>query len=68
MEFVGYDTRDKLIWKSGKGKIITNNNRKQGIPKTHINSISTSSTLGFGCSPYKDTCDIFSEYLVSSII
>ena len=42
MEFVGYDTCDKLIWTSGEGIIITNRIRKQGIPKTHINKISPS--------------------------
>ena len=31
IQFVGYDTRDKLIWKSGEGIRITNKMRKQGI-------------------------------------
>ena len=47
MEFVGYDTCDKLIWESGEGIIITNETRKQGVPKTHISKISISSALGF---------------------
>ena len=68
MEFVGYKTCDKFIWTSGEGSIITNKIRKQGNPKTHINKISPSSTLGFGYSSHKETWDILSEYLVSSII
>ena len=66
MEFFGYDTCDKLIWTSGEGNIITNKISKKGITKTHNNKISLSSTLGFGCSLHKDTCDILSEDLVSS--
>ena len=53
MEFVGYDTSGKLIWILGEGNIITNKTRKQGSPKTHINKISPSSTMGFCCSPLR---------------
>ena len=67
MDFIGYDTRDKLIWTSGEGWRITNTNSKQGIPKNNINKTSTLSTLGFVCSPDKDTRDIFSEDFVSCI-
>ena len=66
MEFVGYDTREQLIWTPGEGSVIKNKTSKQGITKSFINKISTS-ILGFGCSPHKDTCDILSEYLVSYI-
>ena len=31
MEFVNYETREKLIWKSGKGCINTNTIIKQNI-------------------------------------
>ena len=65
MEFVGYEKCDKLIWASGEGIRNTNKISKQGIHKSCINTVSPSSTLGFGCSPHKDTCDILSEYLVS---
>ena len=41
---------------------------KKGNPKTNINEISTTSTLGFRCSPHKETCDILSKDLVYSII
>ena len=61
MEFVGYDTHEKLIWTSGEGNIIKNKIIKQGITKTQTNKISPSSKLGFGCSPHKGTCDIFSK-------
>ena len=40
MEFVGYDMRDKLIWSSGEGSIITNTIIKQRSPKTHTNKVS----------------------------
>ena len=65
MQLVGYDTCDKLIWTSGEGITIINETTKQGIPKTHSNKVSLSSTLGFGCYPHKDTSDILSEDLVS---
>ena len=65
MEFLGYDTREKLIWTSGEGSRNTNKIIRQGSPKTHTNKVYPSSTLGFGCSPHKNTCDILSEYLVS---
>ena len=55
MDFVCYDTCDKLIWMSGEGRIIKNKIIKQGSPKTHIKKISPTSTLGFFCSPHKDT-------------
>ena len=60
MGFFGYDTRDKLIWTSGESKRITNKTSKKVIPKNHINKITPSSKLGFGCSPHKDIFDIFS--------
>ena len=66
MEIVGYDTCDKFIWKSGEVIRSKNKTNKQGITKTHINNISPSSPLGFGCSPHKDTYDILSEALVYS--
>ena len=33
MDFVGYETCDRLIWTSGEGCINTNTISKQGIPK-----------------------------------
>ena len=51
IEFVGYETCDKLIWTSGKGCRNTNTISKQGIPKININIKSPSAKLGFGCSP-----------------
>ena len=63
MEFVDYDTCDKLIWTSGEVSIITNKMSKQGIAKTNIKKVSTTSTLSFGCYPHKETCDILSEDL-----
>ena len=68
MEFVGYEICETLIWTSGEVIRITNKTSKKGSPKTDINNISPSSTLGFGCSPHKDTCDMLSENLVSSRI
>ena len=65
--FLGYETRVKLIWTSGEGSRKTNKIRKKVGSKTNINKISPSLTLSFGCSSHKDTCDILSEYLVSSI-
>ena len=35
--------------------------------KKYIINILSSSTMGFGCSPRNNTCDILSEYLASSI-
>ena len=64
MELLGYETCDKLVWASVEYFINTNTISKQGIPKTNINKTSPSSTLGFGCSPHKGTCDILSEDLV----
>ena len=68
IEFDVYDTCDRLIWISGEISRITNKISKQGIPKTNINKIYNESTLNFGCSPNKYTCDILLEYLVSSIL
>ena len=65
MEFVGYEKCDKLICTSSESRKNKNITRKQGIPKINMNMIFPSSTLGFGCSPYKNTCDIFLENLVS---
>ena len=64
MYFVVYKKGDKLIWTSNGGSRITNEISKKGIPKTNINNIYPSSTLGFGRSPHKETCDIFSKYFV----
>ena len=68
MEFVGYDTCDNLIWTSGEVSRTKNKIIKQGSPKKCINKISPSSTFGFSCYPHRNTCDIFSKYLVSSRI
>ena len=67
MEFVGYDTYDKLVWKSGESRRIKNKIWKQGIPKTHTNKIPHSSKLDFGCYNQKETCNILSEDLILSI-
>ena len=56
----------KLIFTRGKGGIITNKIIKQWSSKTYINKIYPLSTLGFGYSPHKATCDILSKHLVSS--
>ena len=40
MEFVGYYTREKLIWTSDEGRIITNKTTNQRSPKTYIIKIS----------------------------
>ena len=63
MEFVGYDTSDKLIWTSGNGFSNTNTIRKQGISKINMNMTSTSVISGFICSPLKDTCNILFKIL-----
>ena len=65
MEFVGYDTCEKLIWTSGEGS--RGKKPRQGSPKININKVSPSSKLGFGCSPHKYTYDILTEDLVSCI-
>ena len=65
--FFGRDTCEKLIWTSGQGRIITNKISKIIIPKTYINKIYPSSTFSFLCYPHKNTCDILSEYFISSI-
>ena len=39
MEFVGYETCNKLIWKLSKGCRNNNKISKQGIPKSDINKI-----------------------------
>ena len=65
MEFVGYETRDKLIWTLGEGCRNTNTTSNQGIPKSNMNMTSPSSTFGFCFYPHKETCDIFPEDLVS---
>ena len=48
-------------------KVCRNKNtiRKQGITKINIKTTSLPEKLGFGYSPYNDTCDILSENLVS---
>ena len=65
MEFVGYETCDKLIWTSGKGRRNKNTITEIIIPKTNMNMKSPSSALGSGCSPHKEACDILSENLYS---
>ena len=67
MEFVFYDTCDRLLWISGEGSRIKIKISKEVIPKTHTNKIYTPITLSFGCSPHKDNCDILSEDLFFSI-
>ena len=64
-EFVGYETRDKLLCISGKGRRNTNAIIKQVITKTNMNTKYPSETLVFGCYPHKDTYDILSEILSS---
>ena len=68
IDFIGYEKCDKLICTSGECCRNTNTISKQEIPKSNINKIYTSSTLGFGCSPYKDTCNILSGYFVLYIL
>ena len=68
MEFVGYYKCEKLIRTSGGGRRIKNKIVKQGSSKIHTNKVSPTFILGFGCSPYKYTSHILSDYLVSSII
>ena len=65
MEFVGYETCEKLIWKSGEGYRNTHTISKQGIPRSNMNMTSPSSKLGFSCSLHKETFDILKEDLVS---
>ena len=65
IEFVGYETCNKLIWTSGEGLRNTDTTRKQVINKSNMNKKYHFSTLGFGCSPHKDTNDILSEDFVS---
>ena len=65
MNFFGRDTYLKLIWTSGEDIINRNTISKQGISKIYFNKIYTSSTLGFGFSLHKDTCDILFKYFVS---
>ena len=63
-----YATYEKLIRTSDEGSRNTNKTIRQGIPKTHTNKVSYTSSLGFGYSPNNDTCYILSEDLVLSII
>ena len=56
MNFLDYETCDKLMWTSGEGLINTNTINKQGNPKWNINRTFPSLTLGFGCYPHKGTC------------
>ena len=67
MDFVGYETRNKLIWTLGEGCRNTHTISKQCIIKSNMNKKSPSSALVFGCSPHKDTCDVLSEDLFSHI-
>ena len=60
MGFVGYETCDKLIWKSGDGCRNTNTIIKQDITKSNMNKTYHSSIFVFFCYPHKDTCDILS--------
>ena len=68
IQFVGYETCQKLICTPCDSCRNTNKIRKQGIPKSNINKTFPSSKLGFGCYPHKDTCDILSELLFSCIL
>ena len=63
MEFVGYGTYYKLIWKSGEGYRNTSAISKEGTQRINMNMTYTSANLGFWCSPHKYTCDILSENL-----
>ena len=56
MEFVGYETCEKLVCTSGKGVRNTNTIIKEDVTKINTNKIYPSSTLGFGFYPHKDTC------------
>ena len=68
MGIVGYETCEKLIWTPGKGCRNKNEISKLGIPKINMNMTYPLSTLGFGCYPQKETCNILSENLVSRIL
>ena len=68
MDFFGYEICDKWIWTSDKIRINKNTITKHDIPKSNTNMTSPSEKLGFGCYPYKSTCDILSENLVSQIL
>ena len=59
IEFFGDETHEKIIWTSCEGCRNKNTISKQGITRININKKSPSSTSNFGCSPHKDTCDIF---------
>ena len=61
MDFVGYETCEELILTSIEYWINKNTIIKQCIPKITMNMTYPSVTLGFGCSPHKNTCDILSE-------
>ena len=63
MEFIGYETCSKLIWKLSKGCRNKNEISKQGNPKSDINKIYPSPKLGFGLSHIRK--DISSDYLIS---
>ena len=52
----------------GKGSRNTNEIIKKDILIINMNMTSRSETLGFSCYPHKDTCDIFSEFLVLQIL
>ena len=62
IEIFGYETRDKLIWTSGKSLRNTDTTRAQGITRSNMNKTYPFSSLGFVCSPNKDTNDILSKY------
>ena len=62
MDYIGNETYGELIWVSDEGYINTNTIRKQVTPKSDIKKTYPSSTLGFGCSPHKDICDIFKRF------
>ena len=65
MEFVGYETCDKLIYGHEAKVEEIQIQFKKRYPQKNMNVTSTSSTLCFDCSPHKDTSDILSKYLVS---
>ena len=68
MEYVGYGKCEKWICTSGEVSRNTNKIVIQLSPKTHINKLSSTTTLGFSYYTQKDTCGILSKKFVSSRI
>ena len=44
MEFVGFETCEKLMWTSVRGHKNKNKSSKQGIPKSNMDTTSPSAT------------------------